>query len=647
MRRGSQRVANVTPIPYWEDRVMQEVGNMDTKAPRRMRRPLAVLATAAMFSGILVITSQPSGAVATTKTLNAACVGADTKTASTLAAFGAVTAPIKVVTEAPASLEPGQGDVPVSMTWSLSLDKSLVNTVAAISPSLTVSGAQVDTIVEGPTSTTLISGRPASQTIKLTAGQALNAAFPVINGTLKDIGNGGVIKLKSNEIRFTITLTQGPLKDPLNLKCTTGTTIASIPIKIAGSPDIVQPIAVTGAAGQDVTVDVLSKYVTNGKTKDGVEQQVDPSTLKVIEGSGKIVNGKLVATSPAAGASSDVTFEVCAGTIELEAANQGTSEVQEIRVFFDPTNQAGRRQLAARFGLNGEPATNVLWSARPLNPFATWPFGVKTGADGLLAGNLPADPPTPEGGTPRTTPWQYNENTFALGTSFAYPSAAAMQAALESVPAIGAGNVKVTRGDATPAGRIQYRAYTVEFTGAMANKSIDPLQVAKMYSFLPAEIKTLLLGLAGSVGGGGGTPKYPIPAGSNFADYTKQLDNEAGAALSRLDFATWTSKTQTRFGVIFENIGSLIDVNAATALLSEVFQPEPVVTTVTQGEDPTPAQTQELCSQGIVSVASASAENPGGGAGPGGDPAGGGGSGSGGNGAGNGGVSDAPLKFTG
>ncbi|MEZ5267146.1 MAG: hypothetical protein R2789_00765 [Microthrixaceae bacterium] len=316
-----------------------------------------------MIAAVLAVGAQPSGAVTTTKSFNATCTGADAPTTNTLAALGgALAAPVTVKVDGPQFVEPGQTGVPFSINMSLALDAKTVDTVAAISPSLKVSNVKAPLAVSGPTATTAINASIPDQTLTLTAGKPFTAAFPAIKGQLDDIGNSGLIKITTSSLTFSITLTKGPLTDPLNLKCSTGSTLASIPVKVAGSPDIVQPIEVDAVEGQPVTVDVLGEHVTNGKTKDGVEQQVDPSTLKIVDGDAQIVNGQVVATGPAAGTTADVTFEVCAGTIKISDADPGTSEVQEVRLFHDPDSQALKREIGSRFAFDGESADKVVWS---------------------------------------------------------------------------------------------------------------------------------------------------------------------------------------------------------------------------------------------------------------------------------------------
>lgn len=592
---------------------------------RSIRRNTAgILAVAAVIAGLLVVGAQPSAADST-KTFNATCKGADAATEKLLKTIGSgsLSTPVTVKAKAPAFVEPGQTGVGFSLSLSFSLDAKTVDTVAAISPSLKVSKVSAPLAVSGPTSTKAINASLPDQSIKLSKGQPFNAAFPPIKGTLNDIGSGGLIKVSTQELFFTITLASGPLKDPLNFKCSTGATILSLPVKVAGSPNIVQPILVESQPGQPTTVDVLGSYVTNGKTKDGVEQEIDPSTLKVLDGDAQVVDGKIVATGPGAGQSAEVTFQVCAGTINIAEADPGKTEVQEIRLFFDPNSQALKRELGSRFAFNKKSGGQVVWSSSPL------PTGL----------NPPQDEVVPDG---KNSWWQKNVMKFLFPTPLgilapskhAWPSAAAMQAALESIPTIGPGGVKVTQGDIVSNGRknvpagvtlkgsAQYRPYVVEFSGKLANRAHDQIEVAQLYSFLPIEIKNSLLGLldklggdgggdgGGGEGGGGGKPKTPIPEGLTAREYINQLSAEAGRKGASGDIVGQIATVQLMITVIGENLMALVDIGEVTALLNELFQSTPEVVTLTQGDDPAAAQTQELCSQGIVTVASKAAVSP-------------------------------------
>lgn len=281
-------------------------------------------------------------------------------------------------------------------------------------------------------------------------------------------------------------------------------------------------------------------------------------------------------------------------------------------MYFDPNNQALKREIGSRFAFNGQSADKVVWS-RDFNFLLPEP-------------TPPKDETVPEG---RRSWWEryLGNNAFnILVTPHKYPTAAAMQAGLESIPTIGAGNVKVTAGDVVsngagnvPEGVVlkgsnQYKPYTVEFTGALANKAVDQITVGTLYSVLAQEVKASLFNLAGALGEGdagdgegGGGDKTPIPEGLTAKEYADQLFAEAGRLGSQKpipDFAGWLTTIQLAFKVLGENIGDMIDIPAMTALLGELFQAPAGVATTTQGEDPTPEEFQELCSQGIVTLTS-------------------------------------------
>jgi hypothetical protein len=554
-----------------------------------------VLSAVLMVSGMLVFGAQPSSATIT-KTIDVTCLGADDGSKDLLSKFPLPPIPVTATVEAPAFVEPGQTDVPISISWALTVPASLTDLLidALKVASADVVNAKVDTEVSGPTSTTVIEGRPPNQTVNLVKGAGLTSTFGPFSGQLDDIGNSGVIKLRNQSVDFSMSVSAFP--DPINMTCPIGATIATIPVKVAGSPDIKQPIEEPGVAGQSTTVDVLGKYVTNGKDKSGVERQVDPSTLKVVEGPGSVQGGKLVITSPPAGTSADITFEVCAGTVEVAPATEGIDEVQRIRLFHEPGNSF-KRNFAATFNLGGDPGSPA-WMIDQTN-LAVMALG------GLQ-------------------PWSNKVLPYAvvgLGVPYQWPTDAEMLVALQSIPEIGAGNVEVTRGDivvvpgAKGAKAYQYRDYEVHFTGAKGKQELPDLKTTHVASFLPQELLTNLLAqvteLGGSEGGEPKPPKYPVPAGMTAKEYLDQIWADAGKAWGQQplpDVQTYFQKLQLWLGVFGENIMSLIDINAALAFISSLFPKTPEINWLTQGESPKPAEMQELCSQGVVTVRSASVE---------------------------------------
>lgn len=553
------------------------------------RKRWSVLAAVAILSSVLVVTAQPSGAVEIKKSVNAICTGTDSESSNLLATFGgSLEAPLDVTTVVAPFVEPGQTDVPVSIAWSLNLSAEIVDTVVGLGvTSMNVKGAVMDSVVSGPTSTTVIEGRPPDQTVTLVKGQPFSSQFPAFNGLLKDIGGGGVIKISSTDVTFSVGI-GAPLNLDLNLKCTTGALLASIPVKVAGSPDIAQIDQQKGNLGQDVTVDVLGKYVTNGTDKAGVTHEVDPSTLKVIDGPGSVQNGQLVIPTPSEATVTDTTFEVCAGTVEVAPATEGIDEVQRIRVFDQSTS--GKRVYASTFKLGNEgEAGEPVWMVSPFEF-----LGIKKGVG-----------PIPD-------PWSDAMVGYALlGGPHEWPTEAEMTVAVQSVPGIGAGNVTVTKGEIEQLEnkKAWYRDYEIAFTGALAKQDVPDLKVAQAASWLPQEWLTGLTGALSGGGdgdGGGGEPeppKYPIPDGLTAKEYLEQIQHEIDLLNYHGDhLAALQMWFELYLGVLGENLMSVIDINAALEFVNNLFPIATEAARVTQGEDPTPAQMQELCSQGVLSV---------------------------------------------
>jgi hypothetical protein len=549
---------------------------------------------------MLMLGTQATGAAPITKTIDVTCVGADEASTTLLAAFTLPALPVTATIDAPAFVEPGQTDIPASVSWALSLPVSLVDTLSAAGvSSADVKDVKADTEVSGPTSTKVIEGRPASQTITLTKGSPLNAGFGPFAGQLDDIGNSGVIKFRNQSVDFTVDVVLAGTPKSIKLTCPIGATIATIPVKVAGSPDIKQPIQEEAVAGESATIDVLGKYVTNGRDKSGVERQVDPSTLKIVEGPGTVQGGKLVIPAPAAGASADTTFEVCAGTVEVAPATPGIDEVQKIRIYHQPGN-AFKRTFAATFKLAGEPGVPA-WMVGPNTVTALG--GPKPWGDKML-------PYAVLGAT--VSPYEW-------------PTDLGMKIALESIPDVGAGNVEVTRSDMTTEKGVQYRDYEVKFVGAKGKQDLPDLKLAHAAAFLPHELLDNIMEQVKKLGdkedaGPPKPPKYPIPAGMTAQQFLKQIEkDEIGPAwnkVTQLSPATLSSDLQaynaavnkwlTVFG---DNIMSMIDMDAAIAFLTSLFPRKPEISWVTQGEAPKAAEMQALCSQGVVTLRAASVQS--------------------------------------
>ncbi|MFZ4519173.1 MAG: hypothetical protein ACOYOP_12340 [Microthrixaceae bacterium] len=531
----------------------------------KSRATRAVVAVA-MVAGVFAVASQsPTGAAPQSKTVSASCVGADPDSVNlvkVLSPTGSLALPITITSDVPATLQPEQSGSDIAFTWGVTLDKDTVNKAVALLPSLKVTNAQYDIGIAGPTSTKLIpSGPLPERTVNLVKDTPVTITEGPFTGKLEGVGKGGVIKYTIGTAKLTIVATVAGKVNNVNVTCSAPGTVAATLIKIPGSPDIAQPIEINGTANQKLTVDVLGKYVTDGKDEKGVVRKVDPSTLKVLDGPATVVNNQLEITPGATGTTS-TTFEVCSGSLP------GVNEVRTLKVDLSGFNNEDALKKGVAFTLKyGDAET-------PIIKF------------------LPAEVPFT-----RPTNWvdvanSYIFPVFPFVNSWRQPTPESIQAALEATPGIGAGNVKVTL---DPAVKGQY---LIEFVGNLGQQEIkQPLVLGTYWSIFPQEIKSQLLALAGNLSPKPDAPTTTLPGGQTPEQYKAQLEAELQAALNAFNWDLAGEKFGALVQLALNQALANINVNEVTAFLNNLFTQSPDVAVKTQGESPL-----GICSQGVVDV---------------------------------------------
>ncbi len=520
----------------------------------RGRTTRAIVAVALVATVFAVSSNVDSGAVPQTKQLVGTCGGADDASRALLAAFGgSLSVPFTVTSDVPATLDPEAPDQPISFTWGVTLAASVTSQVAAIDPSLTIKDMVLDMSITGPTSTTEVQGRPPTQELAVQAGVPATLTQGPFTGTLTDIGKGGIIKYSPKSIGFTISIDIAGAPKEVKVSCAAPGTVATTQIKIPGSPDITQPISLSGTANTPLLVDVLGQYVKPGKDENGVEMPVKPETLKVIDGPGEVVNGQVQVTPGAAGTTSSVTFEVCSGELP------GTNEVQQLTL--DTSGNALRKGVAFTLAF-GDQTTGAIDELQA--PFTFTP----------------------------TNNWKAHANEYVF-TPFQLPSPADVQNALERLPNIGAGGVSVTKGD-------HAGVYNIEFTNQNGQKDVDGLALGHYYSVFPQEVLTDILTAAQALLN---APKDPNATTTTFPNnvtldqYVAQLEAKLQSSLANNDYLGWINTFQVLVPLKLQQGLANIDVNAAIAALTGLFSAPPTLTTTTAGDAPI-----GICSQGIIDV---------------------------------------------
>ena len=509
-----------------------------------------------------------AGADPVSKNIAGTCTGADAATNGLLAALGGTSLAVNFVVsgDVPKSLTPAQTGASATFSWSVSLDQALVNKAVATGlTQMTIRNAKLDVAVTGPTSTTAVQGRPGDSVLRLTAGQPATLAQGPFSAPLNDIGDSGVVNFKTSTVSFTISVALAGKALDLNIACATPALVASSPIKVAGAPEIAQPIEAKAAANAETPIDVLGQFVKAGRTP------LVPSTLRVVDGPAKVVDGKVVVTAGAAGTTTSATFEVCGEPFKVADAVPGVSEVQHLSL---DTNIDGFKRGIAFTLKSGDEETAAIWSAEP--SFLGVLAGVRT------SGPIPAN-------------WAEQANNYALWTQYLAPSAATVQSALEGLPSIGAGNVRVTKTSPTRP------EYDIEFIGAAAEKDVPELKYGQFASILPQETLENLIGLAGALGGSSSSTTT-IPGGLTPQQYADRLVAEAGDLLAAGDVNGAGDKLAEAIRVSFSSALANIDVQEVVGSLTAIFPSKPAVTTLTPGTEPIAEQFQDLCAQGAVAV---------------------------------------------
>ncbi|MFM7063884.1 MAG: hypothetical protein ACKO04_10405 [Actinomycetes bacterium] len=542
------------------------------------KRALAVAMALLMTVGVMEFGlggSNPVAAAPISKSVSGTCTGADAATLGLLNTLGGASLAVdfRVDGDVPKSLDPGQKGASASFSWSVTLDQALVNKAAGFGvKDLGITKTKLNIAVSGPTSTKAVSGSPADASLALSPGVPAVLSRGPFSAPLENVGDSGVINYTVGGISFTIGVALAGRAIDLNIVCSAPALIASTPIKVPGAPDIVQPIEVRGAAGVGVPIDIVGVYTKAGRTP------LVPSSLRVVSGPATVQNGRLVVTGGAAGSATSATFEICGQPVQIADQQAGGNEVQ--RLTLDPNVDTFKKGVG--FSLKvGDSETTPIWTA-------------ELGLLGFLGGL--------QLGTTFPTNWTDVANNYGTGTQYLAPAAATIQSALEELPGIGKGNVKVTKVQ-----QVNRPTYELAFQGALAEKDVPEVKIGRYLSVFPQENLDALIAVAGSLGSSGGgeggaTTTTVVPEGLTTEEYLAQLQAEIGELIAAGDFNNAGDKLSLLVRLSLSNALANINVQETIASLNNLFPEKPKVETTTPGTEPVPAQFQDLCAQGSATV---------------------------------------------
>lgn len=595
---------------------------MQDRSTRRTspgRRSGAAILVTAVLSLLLVAVSSgtATSAAPVNATIPTSCSGRDVATNDTLGLAKELIGSDRLAV----NLLVTGGDVPetagleqdinAAFDWAATMDQNLIDEAAALIPSIQVSNLQATQQIRGPVSTNEFSGsNPGPVTITPQVGVPARLPIGTIGGTVRTNG-GGIVTYRVGSLQLDVKLTVTGVGDfDLKLKCEVqgsniiAKTTVRDPDAPVFNPEIIQ---LQANPGQTVSVDLLGNVITPGKTPLLPEslEIVDPPTA----GSASIAGGVLSFTAPNEGGTYSTTVQVC-GAPKSAAGTPGVNETQMLTLGENWTDvgTGGGPPLLAQ-GLNprpiaftlkvGEEETGLIWAAENILLPAIFPMP------------LNGTRPTPENWAPENRPGIVNQ--YATDTRYKGVSPADVQAALEALPSVGAGNVVVSGLDESGAETTrlgQIAKMQITYVGAKGGQDVPSLALGQWYSVPPQEvldrIAATIAGLAGSIGGeDDGTPPSEFDQFLETLDPNKPGDQAkadkflgdkiqaslfGGPAVTSEDWSSW---------ILFKlNIGALIP--QVTTFLNSLFPQKVAPATVEQGEAPVPPQ--PLCAQGIVEV---------------------------------------------
>jgi hypothetical protein len=568
-----------------------------------------ILATSLLAFGLVTAATGNSSAASISAQIAATCRGANAASNANLDLAAVITGSNTVGV----TLKATAADIPESaaigdtfdsaFNWSATLAQSLINAAAGLQTPVTISNIKSQMLIKGPSSESVFDSNAPDITLTPVADTASELSLGSIGGPITTTG-GGILTYRVASVSLTTSLKAVGQDISIDLICTPdgSNLLAKTSVKDPDAPTFTpEIIPLDTTAGGVATVDLLggnSPIITPGKTP------LLPETLEIVErpaaGDATIKDGVFSFTAPADAGTYSTTVQIC-GAAKTTSGEAGVSEVQNLQLGtnWTPVGTGGGLPILGQafnprpvaFSLKvGENETKLIWVSE--NILAPALFPVPLG--GLV--------PTPENWAPEASAGLVNQ--YATETRYTGVPAEKVQAALEALPTIGAGNVIVTDQKNDPARLSLITDLRVEFVGLLAESDVPDIKLGQWYSVPPQElltrINTTLNGLLGSLAG---DPTAPVgPAGPLDGLTGPEADKYIGdKILAGIGGGPGVTAEEWSAWITIKVVNPITEAAPAIlAFLNGLFPKLINSTTVTQGE--APASPQKLCSQGIIDV---------------------------------------------
>ncbi len=531
-----------------------------------------VLATVGLFLELIPGGSLPAGAATGPVTVNVACAGATNDNAGTVAGATKTSAdliallgtlggpptlslPVSVTSNLPDRAKKGSGNLDANFQLTLQLPPSLASQAKTVlgKSSIDIVNAAFGITYDGAESGSLPTTTVPSTTIDLnsSAGTTITVDGPVPT----DVSGHLNFRLAPFTLGIAVNGSVGTTASvgTLTVTCSTSSAVAGTSIQVPGAPDV--PSVIT--AGPIIAGDT-SLIPIEGRPDitpdDGNPIQWD--TLSIVNGANgaQTAQGYLAQPTPASGGLIDTPMPVCAPSRPVPAV-PGTDQVQTLMW----------------------PTPNISTSPGPHPTYMTLTFNGKETAPIPTSNDYSINP----------------TNGLGLLGSFVAPSAAAIQSALQALPTVGAGNVKVT---AVKGG------YTIEFTGALG-ASPQPMVELGKWNTTPfpfsgyGQIQALITQFTSPA-----STTTTVPGATTTTDPTATTLNVDQLWAALLAGTITTTQFSQQLGSAVANSlisGATANIGSILATLKTIYPQEPDLSNVpTQGVLTIPAtETGPLCSQ--------------------------------------------------
>lgn len=559
-------------------------------------RAMSIAAAGALVGGLLVAGPggiAPAGAATATYTCTGIkgdvagkVAGSNVSSFEILELLGSIgsssslSLPIEVTSNAPASVKTGSGPFDAKFDFKVQMPQTLVDTAKDL---LGVTKFDVKNATFGIDYSGAATGTLSSTTPALTVN--LNTTPVIINQSVSgqiEPEESGLIQYRPGTAKLSIVVgasVAGAAEiGTLTVQCSASGVLGSTSVKPPGSPNInPNPISQEIQAGETGTITLDDNYIT---PDEGNPVLFD--TLKIVEeptaGSASLNGNVLSYTAPAENGTYPLTIEVCGASRVVEGTD-GANEIQTMGF-------ADRHYLNHNVWDDG-----TLYPARSLR---THPLFFTLEYDGQETRGIPTSFVRDPFGT--LIPVNVNNPDVGLHAilgEFRIPSAATIQAALEGLPNVEPGDIKVSLGPALVNDLSQ--PYVFEFDGNLGRADVPQITVGEWNTWAPNSALSQILdaasGLGGGEGGDGGDGGDD-PAPPTY-DQALQMVLNGEISPDRM-LELWGERIQ------YDLLAGL-DIPALLDAVTALFPKTPEVATLSAGEVPIPdSDTGLLCSQGVV-----------------------------------------------